>query len=194
MSLSANSFQNIKFDRNTFIGFDQTEINKTSTEDLLSLRKAVYGYLKSTKLKKRNGNFMEVFYRINNELKKRNKKDNGTDDLSYKPCYLGQKLLRDLDDDYYSNEYEKLNYFEDSDICSRKTSTQSNQTSNFLILNVPSFLNDKTIKIQKSKKNLHTKIIPSCEDNDQQNDFYSPQILLNDIKNVFTHKRKFLFF
>lgn len=60
-----------RFDRNTFIGFDEKEINKTSTEDLLLLRRPVYAYIKSTKLKKRNANFIEVFKRINRELARR---------------------------------------------------------------------------------------------------------------------------
>jgi hypothetical protein len=67
-----NKFFQIKFDRNSFIGFEQEEIDQTETEDLLTIRRAVYGYLKSKKLKKRNANFMEVFCRINRELKKRN--------------------------------------------------------------------------------------------------------------------------
>ena len=63
-----NNFSQINFDRNTFIGFDQEEILKSETEDLLTIRRAVYGYLKSTKLKKRNANFMAVFHRLNKEL------------------------------------------------------------------------------------------------------------------------------
>ncbi len=57
-----------RFVRNTFIGFDEEEIKTTSTEDLLLIRGAVYGYLSSKKLKRRNANFKEVFERISEEL------------------------------------------------------------------------------------------------------------------------------
>lgn len=59
------------FDRNTFIGFNVEEIKKTSTEELIIIKKSIVGYLKSTKLKKRNANFYDVFKRISRELKKR---------------------------------------------------------------------------------------------------------------------------
>ncbi len=69
--MDLNEFKDT-FDRNTFIGFDQYEIENTSTPDLLMIRKPVYQYLKSTKLKKRNANFIDVFKRINKELRDRN--------------------------------------------------------------------------------------------------------------------------
>jgi hypothetical protein len=69
--IEKNSFLKIKFDRNSFIGFDKEEIEKSSTTDLLMIRKPVLEYLRSTKLKKRNANFMDVFKRINKELRAR---------------------------------------------------------------------------------------------------------------------------
>ena len=71
ISKCSNKFFKIKFDRNSFIGFKQEEIDKTDTEDLIMIRRAVYGYLKSKKLKKRNANFRDVFFRITRELRKR---------------------------------------------------------------------------------------------------------------------------
>lgn len=59
------------FDRNTFIGFDQEEINNLSTQELLVLRSVMQDYLNSTKLKKRNANFKEAYVRITVELKRR---------------------------------------------------------------------------------------------------------------------------
>ena len=66
-----SEFFKIGFFTNTFIGFDQHEIEKTSDEDLISIRKDIYSYLTNPKLKKRNSNFKTVFYRINKELRKR---------------------------------------------------------------------------------------------------------------------------
>jgi hypothetical protein len=54
---------------NTDIGYDQKELNSTSSEDLFILRKAIYSYLKSPNLKKRNPNYLKLFKRINDELK-----------------------------------------------------------------------------------------------------------------------------
>lgn len=59
------------FEKGTEVGFNKEEIKKTPTDDLLALRKSVLLYLKSKKLKKRNANFMEVYQRINEELKER---------------------------------------------------------------------------------------------------------------------------
>merc|ERR1712151_408433 len=56
---------------NTDIGYDKEELNNTTTEDLLILKRAIYSYLKSPNLKKRNPNYMKLFKRINEELKRR---------------------------------------------------------------------------------------------------------------------------
>ena len=59
------------FEKGSEVGFNKEEIIKTSTEDLLALRKSVLLYIKSKKLKKRNANFKDVYQRINQELNER---------------------------------------------------------------------------------------------------------------------------
>jgi hypothetical protein len=71
LDLADLGFGNLE--KGTDVGFNKEEIQKTSTEDLLALKKTVVAYLKSKKLKKRNGNFMDVYQRINDELKERKK-------------------------------------------------------------------------------------------------------------------------
>jgi hypothetical protein len=57
--------------KNTDIGYNHEELAATSTEDLIVLRKAIYSYLKSPTLKKRNPNYLKLFQRLNEELKTR---------------------------------------------------------------------------------------------------------------------------
>jgi hypothetical protein len=75
MNNSAKNFNpkcfKLNFYTNTFVGFDDKEIEKTSDEDLILMRKDIYLYLTNRRLKKRNSNFKNVFYRINKELKMR---------------------------------------------------------------------------------------------------------------------------
>ena len=54
---------------NTDIGYNQEELDSTSSEDLFILRKAIYSYLKSPNLKKRNPNYLRLFKKINQELR-----------------------------------------------------------------------------------------------------------------------------
>ena len=56
---------------NTDIGYNQEELDATTTDDLLVLRRAIYSYMKSPTLKKRNPNYLKLFKRINEELKER---------------------------------------------------------------------------------------------------------------------------
>ncbi len=72
----------LNLEKGTDIGFDKKEIKNTSTEDLLTLRKSIVIYLKSKKLKKRNGNFMNVYQRISNELRDRKFQTNTEDDIN----------------------------------------------------------------------------------------------------------------
>ena len=53
---------------NTNIGYDSNEISATSTEDLFSLQKAILKYLKTSKLKNKNPNFLRVLKGINEEI------------------------------------------------------------------------------------------------------------------------------
>lgn len=59
------------FDYNTFIGFDNTEVQKIPTKELLSLKNAMFSYLNSKTLKKRNANYKLAYVNIVKELKRR---------------------------------------------------------------------------------------------------------------------------
>mgnify|MGYP000878440859 CR=1 FL=1 len=61
---------------NTDIGYNHEELKATSTEDLIVLRRAIFSYLKSPNLKKRNPNYLKLFRRLNEELKNRNLTEN----------------------------------------------------------------------------------------------------------------------
>ena len=82
------------------IGFDSKELMEMCSEELLNLRISVLNYLNCRKLKHRNSEFMNLFYRINHELKVRkitiqsikanDKKDNGN---IKKTKFLGKKFI-----------------------------------------------------------------------------------------------------
>lgn len=131
------------FDRNTFIGFDLEEIKKTSSSDLLMIRKPIYAYLKSTKLKKRNANFIDVFKRINNELRERNIIP------SKKPQ---QNIL--LNVSKITNSTKSGTSSERESITNETLTNEKIKNDNFLgkkysiDISIPSFLNDKKQDLQ----------------------------------------------
>jgi len=167
-----NKFFQIKFDRNSFIGFRQEEIDQTETEDLLTIRRAVYGYLKSKKLKKRNANFMEVFCRINREIKKRNNRAG----LSKVP-----KVGFRCDGDVFKlikSQNSLKNELKDSEHSTDCTVSETNFTytesvlnspeENFLTkklfreLDIPDFFNDKISKVKNMNElNLSQQLVQS---------------------------------
>ena len=53
------------------IGFDSQELKEMYSEELLNLRVSVLNYLNCRRLKHRNSEFMNLFKRINHELKER---------------------------------------------------------------------------------------------------------------------------
>ena len=67
---------------NTDIGYNQKELDATSTDDLVILRRAIYSYLKSPTLKKRNPNYLKLFKRIKDELKTRKSLEEGKSNLN----------------------------------------------------------------------------------------------------------------
>jgi hypothetical protein len=152
--MNCDNFFNIKFDRNSFIGFDQDEIENTTNDDLLTIKRAIYKYLKSTKLKKRNANFMEVFYRINKEIKKRK--------LSYKkgwvslkkivPCSIDLigKTPSTTSDGSVSSENEERKIFE---VIHKKYLPYPIYIQK-LNVDIPNFLNDKVTNQTKNKTDM----------------------------------------
>lgn len=153
-SIDQNNFFRMTFDRNTFIGFDHEEIEKTSTNDLLTIRRAVYDYLKSTKLKKRNANFIDVFRRMTEELQKRNvlpKRDKKRQNRQGK-----EKLFRLI-------KKNETTHLSDSST-SKETTSQINSVKSekncFLNkkmrinVEIPSFFNDKVQKRDTAQKVL----------------------------------------
>jgi hypothetical protein len=63
-----------------FVGFDEAEIRRTSTEDLLSLRTVILNYLKKNSARKRSVSFREVYKRIMDELDRRKSASNSPRD------------------------------------------------------------------------------------------------------------------
>lgn len=131
-------------EKGTDIGFEKHEIEQTSTEDLITLRKSIVSYLRSKKLKKRNANFIDVCKRINHVLKERDDKkeidakskegfvkveltDNSLDFLSFEP----KKSTRTG----FSEQTEEL--------CLKETFLKRKTSSAFLEISIPSFFNDK---------------------------------------------------
>lgn len=124
------------FIKGTDIGFDKDEIKKTSTEDLLTLRKSILVYLKSTKLKKRNANFMDAYQRINDELKERKETA-----LRKENCFYG----------YVKVELEQKTNSSTHDSCSNEDNTKKSllkRKTSGIEIEIPSFLNDKKQKVE----------------------------------------------
>jgi len=118
-----SEFFKVGFFTNTFIGFDQKEIAKSSDVDLILIRKDIYSYLTNPKLKKRNSNFKTVFYRINRELTKRKR----------------EKLIKTSNIEKTENDAE---FSEKSQI----SNNLINSTIPFKFdIQIPEFLNDRII-------------------------------------------------
>lgn len=161
-SIDTNNFFKMTFDRNTFIGFDKEEIKNTPTNDLLTIRRAVYDYLKSTKLKKRNANFIDVFRRMTEELQERNvlpKRD------KKKQIRQGKEKLFKLIKKNVSTQISN------SSVTSQTENTAFNNISvknvkgnNFLNKNIsidleiPSFFNDKVQKLDTKSNKINQKL------------------------------------
>lgn len=166
-----------EFEKGTDIGFQMEEIKNTSTEDLLIIRSSILSYLKSKKLKKRNANYMGVFFRINQELSLRKKipkfitttdivknlpakeaRNNSENKQNFEAFGVSknstnfssakaQKLF-----DFFEYEKNKNNSF-DKKLLNRKVSQDSH-----LEIDIPSFFNDKnSLMIKKIKQTLQVK-------------------------------------
>ena len=59
------------FDSNTFIGFDIKEVKNIKTNELLNLKCAMFNYINSKTLKKKNANYKLAYLNILKELKLR---------------------------------------------------------------------------------------------------------------------------
>jgi len=135
-------------EKGTEVGFNKQEIKKTSTEDLLTLRKSILLYLKSKKLKKRNANFMDVYYRINEELKERKhiskKEEESVNSGFVKAEIASQSKLNLNSESHLSND----DFVQESKIFLKRKHSMS------LEVDIPSFLNDKK---QKKEISISTK-------------------------------------
>jgi hypothetical protein len=139
--------------RGTDIGFNKAEIQDTSSEDLINLRKSILLYLKSKKLKKRNGKFADVFKRINEELRRRKScsSDAETASQTSESCENKSIAPKRTASSSFSSSISLDNIdFKDYTFLGRK---QSSSTS-ILNLDIPNFLNDKITK--EIKKNIQS--------------------------------------
>jgi hypothetical protein len=135
------------FEKGTEVGFNKEEIKKTGTEDLLALRKSVLAYLKSKKLKKRNANFMEVYQRINQELKERKiltlKEEESINQGFVKVIKSGRSQVSATEADSPNDEEGEL-------FLKRKHSMT-------ISLEIPSFFNDKKNQTESKMKKVEEK-------------------------------------
>merc|ERR1711957_494794 len=122
---------------NTDIGYNQEELDATTTDDLLVLRRAIYSYMKSPTLKKRNPNYLKLFKRINEELKERKVLE---EEKTGKKSEIGNKFLFDGQD--------KIKFFqktlkekENKDLLKLKRKNDIQKKPN---LSIPEFLQDKS--------------------------------------------------
>jgi hypothetical protein len=156
-------------EKGTDIGFNLEEIKNTLTEDLLTLRQSVFQYLRSKKLKKRNANFMNVFIRINVELKARNviipSKNADEKQAGFVKVEISPKRTMSA-----SGLPGLLNYNPEAAITTTETFLKRKLSTNAAIeVEIPSFLNDKKQKISNEvelklkKKNEGEKpVFKSC--------------------------------
>ena len=135
------------------IGFDSKELMEMCSEELLNLRISVINYLNCRKLKHRNSEFMNLFHRINNELKERKicirsvkAKEKKPTETSLKTKFLGKKFtfsdslfeidfptfLNDMDGRKHKNYVEEIANLE---TCLRQKK-KSLATNRILILKV----------------------------------------------------------
>jgi hypothetical protein len=130
------------FEKGTEVGFNKEEIKKTATEDLLALRKSVLAYLKSKKLKKRNANFMEVYQRINKELKER-KILTLKEEESINQGFV--KVIKSVRSQASATEADSPDDEEEQHFLKRKHSMS-------ISLEIPSFFNDKKHEVKIKMK------------------------------------------
>merc|ERR1712032_444276 len=87
---------------NTDIGYNHEELQATPSDDLLALRRAIYSYLKSPNLKKRNPNYLKLFRRLNEELKIRNltDKDKTKKSEKFEKIFLTNENKKDENEEF----------------------------------------------------------------------------------------------
>merc|ERR1712032_102915 len=122
---------------NTDIGYNHEELQATPSDDLLVLRRAIYAYLKSPNLKKRNPNYLKLFRRLNEELKNRNltEKDEFTMNKNkFEKIFLPSGIKTKLSSN--NHKYENSN-----DLLKKKRQNEIEKQQN---LSIPEFLQDKS--------------------------------------------------
>jgi hypothetical protein len=147
LSIKSDSLR-LTFDRNTFIGFDQKEIESSNNDDLINIRKVISGYLNSTKLKKRNANFIDAYKRITKELARRKIIVNDKLSNSLNKHFSKEKEQTVFSSNSSTTQEEKE--FSKNSKCSfdfQETPFLSNKRSRVYVSNfdfeIPSFFNDK---------------------------------------------------
>lgn len=153
MSDSSSNIMTVNFNHNTFVGYDLEEISKTTSDDLLMLRRAIYGYLSSDKLKKRNKNFITVYNNINKELVNRNVlkhsvKISKNVNSFFNTTKMTKKIegLSDKNKAKHDEKDEKIkikNTSNDDKLLKKKRSSTPKNKNYF---SIPDFFNDKSNK------------------------------------------------
>ena len=121
---------------------DKNEIKKTSTEDLISLKKSITTYLKTKNLKKRNAYFILVSQNITEELKQRKlnkERENKINKILNESNLFPKENSMSAAFSIKNFQMDIVQYSEDKEFIQRRTKRSS---SFFDDIDVPHFLND----------------------------------------------------
>ena len=126
-----------EFIKGSDVGFDIDEIKATPTEELKTIRRSIFEYLKSTKQKKRNANFKEAFLRINEELEERKRVPSN---VKYNEAMISLGVCPEKRIDYINKKRHLAN------------KELFNDDNKKIEIDVPIFLNDNVKEDNKDKK------------------------------------------
>jgi hypothetical protein len=119
----------------------------------MNLRKSVLLYIKSKKLKKRNGNFIKVFKRINHELKKRKNSCSSTLSSSSLDCSRSNIKFSKTNSELSSKSLEDIDF--------KNYQFLGQKTYHFSHYKIPDFLNDKKSE-ENQKIHCQSKLNDFC--------------------------------
>ena len=128
-----------EFIKGSDVGFDIDEIKATPTEELKTIRRSIFEYLKSTKQKKRNANFKEAFLRINEELEERKRVPSN---VKYNEAMISLGVCPEKRIDYINKKRHLAN------------KELFNDDKKKIEIDVPIFLNDNVKEDNKDKKEI----------------------------------------
>lgn len=132
------------FEDGTIIGCDIEDIQKMSTEELISLKIDIYNYLNIKKQKKRNLKYIDLFSNIQKELKLRREKCLKDKICLQKRQEIIQEGKTDLKRTKTSFSAKSLfDYFKEQNYQYEEEELLNKKTKNSINIEIPNFFNDK---------------------------------------------------